>query len=325
MDDEKIKFTRDAIVAIRARTDEFKKSTGRTWKAIAADIGVGESTLTNFMAEKYGENGNQGDLQSLVEKIANWFRAQEEQREMFRGMLSPGFVQTRTAEKIWALLQYAQMGNMCTLIGAPGLGKTLALKRFVERGLNVYMSTSSPERATSNPFFKATMDSMGGATYGSTASELSNRIRALLGRGTGRLWVIDESQHMSLRVIEEVRAIHDETGAGIIFCGNEQVARVVEGNRTAQFAQITRRISKRVVLHLPEAEDIRRVLESWDVRKDEEARFLGNIAMIPGGGALGQMVKVLQLASLMANAAGHGRGIADLKEAYADLTSGIAA
>ncbi len=326
MTDDKMKFTREAIEAIRSRLEETKQTSGRTWKALANDIGVGESTLNLFMTRKYGENGAPGDLQKLVDNIAIWFRTQDEQRELFAsGLMSPGFQQTPTAVDIWALLSYAQMGYMATLVGEPGLGKTMALKRYLETRQNVHMVTASPSRAGYNAFMKALLEKMGGSSHGRSGSELADRVRGVLGRGSGRLLIVDESQHLGLKVIEELRAIHDDVECGVVFTGNKETARAVEGNRTANFAQISSRIAKRVVLDLPKPGDIKVILESWDVLNPDEGKFLASIAMVPGGGALRQMTKVLQLATLMARHHRRLRNLDDLKAAHFDLSAGMAA
>ena len=77
--------------------------------------------------------------------------------------------------------------------------------------------------------------------------------------GVRGLLIVDEAQHLSLRALETLRALHDATGAGLALMGNAVVyARLTGGRRAAEFAQLFSRVGKRVRLTQVEEGDRRR-------------------------------------------------------------------
>jgi hypothetical protein len=68
--------------------------------------------------------------------------------------------------------------------------------------------------------------------------------------GEGWLMVLDEAQHADMDAIEELRAIHDENGCGLVLMGNGEVLTRIQGNsRQASHAQLYSRAGVRAVQH----------------------------------------------------------------------------
>ncbi len=320
MTDDKIKFTQGALEALRVRIKEQKEAGNHTWKVLAGMMGVGESTLEAFSRGTY-----RGDNQALAEEIAKWFRTEEEQELFGHHLLVPGFVPTTTAKYVQGILTFAKLGNMATIMGEPGVGKTMAIADFSRHHSHVFVVTASPLFATPNAFMGKVLEAMNMSLGGRSGWHLSDRIRKVLRARKDPLLCIDEAQHLGEKMLEELRSIHDDTGCGIVFIGNREVTRTVDGTRTANFAQRASRIGKRADLTGPMGHDVKLLLEAWDVVDAREAQFLTDIAMRPGGGALRQMSKVLEQATIVANAEKVKRSLAHLKDAADDLTAGIAA
>ncbi len=131
--------------------------------------------------------------------------------------------------------------------------------------------------------------------------------------GRQGLFLIDEAQHLSERALEEIRAIHDDTGVGVALVGNREVLTRIEGaGRTAAFAQLYSRVSIRHVFGQPETED---------VASTSERAMLRKVALKPGGGGLRSLTKTLELATLLAQQAGEDRVLDHLEGAWAQLSS----
>jgi DNA transposition AAA+ family ATPase len=66
-------------------------------------------------------------------------------------------------------------------------------------------------------------------------------------RGSGRLVIIDEAEHLPVRALDLVRRINDKAGCGILFCG---LKRFMESLRVKQadFAYLWSRVAFRVVV-----------------------------------------------------------------------------
>jgi DNA transposition AAA+ family ATPase len=156
---------------------------------------------------------------------------------------------------------------------------------------------------------------------------ISGVIRARLLDAQGVL-VIDEAQWCSEGALEELRAIHDETGCGLVLAGNREVLTRLEGKqRAAAYAQLFSRISFRHVIERPEPEDVNTLLDAWNVTNPKERDYLARIASRPGGGGLRQMSKVLELASITALGEGdlEGRCLTHVEDAAAQLNTRLAA
>jgi DNA transposition AAA+ family ATPase len=314
------KLDREELKSIQSRLVEYKETSGQSWKVIAGNMGLGESTLSAFAGGTY-----KGDNQSVALEVSKWFRTEEAQELFGNTDVRPGFQMTATAKYIFAMATYAKLGNIATLIGDPGVGKTFGLRAFAQTNSNVFSVTSSPTRSTYHSFLPALLVEMGVNASSHRASVLSDRVRRVLKFRSAPLVIIDEAQFLSEKLLEELRSIHDETGCGLLFCGNREVSVRIDGNRAAQFAQRSSRVGKRGDLTGPMKGDVETMLEAWGIQNDAEARFLRGIALLPGGGALRQMSKVLEQATLMARAGNEARSILHLKDAADDLNAGLAA
>ncbi|EGF92452.1 DNA transposition protein [Asticcacaulis biprosthecium C19] len=321
MTDDKIKFTHDMLEALRAKLQTYKRDNNETWKVIAGKIGTAESTLSAFVAGKYA-----GDNQKLAEEVAKWFVTAETQRELFENqMWKPSFQPTATAKSCQGLYAYAKLGYMVVIMGHPGLGKTESIVDFQRKNSNVYVLTGAPELSTTNSFLLMLLEAMHLSVPGRTGFALSQKIRRVLKERDTPLIIIDEAQHLGERVLEVIRSIHDETKCGVAFVGNMEVTKSIDGDKTARFAQRSSRIAKREIFRSPVGYDIKMMLEAWEVTDSIEIAFLTSIAMRPGGGALRQMSRVLELATWMARGEKAKRDLRYIKEAADDLQRGAAA
>ena len=57
--------------------------------------------------------------------------------------------------------------------------------------------------------------------------------------------VIDEAQHLTVRALNHLRCISDESGVGICMIGNDEVYTKMKGSGRADFAQLFSRIGMR--------------------------------------------------------------------------------
>ena len=73
---------------------------------------------------------NQGNLEKMNNKINAWFRAQDKAAEFFE----EGILDLRITTEIQTFISIAHGSKECALLfGGAGLGKTIALKQYVEK------------------------------------------------------------------------------------------------------------------------------------------------------------------------------------------------
>ena len=73
--------------------------------------------------------------------------------------------------------------------------------------------------------------------------------------------MIDEAQHLTVRALNHLRCVSDESGIGIALVGNEEIYSKLRGSGKADFAQLFSRVGmrKHVLTNSLTAEDIRNI------------------------------------------------------------------
>jgi DNA transposition AAA+ family ATPase len=133
--------------------------------------------------------------------------------------------------------------------------------------------------------------------------------------GRNTLLIVDEAQHLNDNAVNQLRYFLDKYGVGVALLGNEELyGRFGGAKPTVAYAQINRRIGKRVRRLQPLAADITAILDAWSVQGDDVRKFLRAVGQKPG--ALSQITKTLQLAGMYA--AGEARSVTldDVKTAW---------
>lgn len=314
-------FTPDEIDALRERLKAFKESNGYSWGRIAQLTGVAAGTLSGWVPGTYN-NGKIHETHEIATKIHRFFLREESQRQLaLDTAIIPPFQATRTARRIHACLTFAQRGKIVVIVGDPGTGKTAALDQFHVTGSNVWKATMSPSTSSLNACLLALMRALGASRMGGASEALSIMIREKITNRQG-LFLIDEAQHLSERALEEIRAIHDDTGVGIALVGNREVLTRIEGAaRTAAFAQLFSRVSIRHIFSRPEAEDVELLLNAWAVTREPERVFLRKVALKAGGGGVRSLTHTLELATLLSQQQSEARVLDHLESAWEQLSS----
>lgn len=287
----------DPSVSLR---DEFIgriNDLGLTQTAAATKVGTSASALSQWLKGSY-----RGNNRGLEDKIIKFLRSTHE-NEQFSNLMprQPAWARTETAEEILQVLTYCQMGHtMGAVYGDPGTGKTVTCHHYKETHNNVWVAEMSRVDARLAPTLQAICEAIGIANPPLRIRHMYTMIVEAL-KGTDGLLIIDEAQHLSHDSLEQVRAIHDKTGIGVVLAGNEEVyARVTGGLRDVTFAQLFRRVSIRKRIKGVLKGDIAPLLARLGVEDKKVAAFLKVIAAKPG--ALGLAVETWRLASMYAAA-----------------------
>lgn len=278
---------------MRQAVKAIQESEGLPLTEIAKLCGIAYGTLTPFMTNKYAGN-NEG----LASRIKRWIDSRTAHRRT-KSILpkAPAFIATPTAVAFMASLEHAQAApDIVVISGGAGVGKTSAICEHKRTAPNVWVVTARPSLSTVQPVLEEIL-----AVLGVTERAPTRRTSAIIRRvdGTGGLLVVDEAQHLKTEALEELRSIHDATGIGMAFVGNESVYNRLEGQaRQPQYAQLFRRIGLRTRRTQPLSADIAALADAWNVSGAAERRLLHTIGKKPG--ALGGLTKVMRLAHVFA-------------------------
>lgn len=212
----------------------FNRNTGTSDRVVSQNIGFSQTVISQWLNGKY--TGNTVE----VEKALTEFLNVQDDRVIF-GKITVPFVATENAKMISAVIRRAQLDkNIALIIGDSGTGKTYGIENWV----NNFQRSSILIRVnvTFNPkiLISELHKVLGLGGHGSKNSMLTDCIKTL--KDTDRVVIIDEADLLSVASIEMMRALHDESGIGIVMLGLPEIAEAVRGSR-GELARINTRIA----------------------------------------------------------------------------------
>ena len=253
----------------RSLLSEYKEKTGKTQSQIAKELGVSDGQLSSFLSGTYKAP------HTIIPKVEQLVQINDRKEIAPR---EPGFKRTTVSGIVMDLIAYCHIqGKIGVVYGDAGIGKTMGIKEYAK---------THPDAAvviTISPCF-ATMTGVNELL----AEEL--RIREKVSRkiqteavkklrGSNKVIIIDEAQHLTVRVINHLRCLADESGVGMAFIGNEEIYLKMRGSGQAAYAQLFSRIAdnKHVLTSNITKEDIALVFSDSGVN-DEAVEVLFKIA-----------------------------------------------
>lgn len=199
---------------------------------------------------------------------------------------------TQTLDNIIMAASFAEAaGDISLIYGDAGLGKTVSLKRYTQLHPDViYIELHDCDKSVKGVCEKI-LSCIGKQQRGTDRVLVDAIIDYLT--AVPRLIIIDEAQHLSIRALENLRAINDVTESGIVLCGNPTVYDRMHGRGQAHFAQLYSRIGIRRHIVEPSLEDITAIFSKYSLDK-ESLLYLHKLALQRGG--IRNCVKVLNIA-----------------------------
>lgn len=283
-----------------------------TLAAVAKRSGLSAAALSQWRSDSY-----RGSNETVAGKVGRFLESLSARLDVQAlTVKKPGFQQTQTAERIWAMLTQAQHApTMVVVAGVPGIGKTETAEAYRKSGANVVIATMDPTTNSPAKVLQEIAEAMS-IEIGSPVT-LRNRIGERL-RYSGGLLIIDESQHCNHKSLDLIRSLHDRYGVGIALMGNFGLFAGTQAP-TAQhgFAQFFRRIRKRAKFTQPASVDIEIMLDAWGVTETDQRRFLTTVARKMWG--LAAIGNTIHEATAMALGADEAMEVKHLKAAWAGL------
>ncbi len=199
---------------------------------------------------------------------------------------------TQTLENINMAVSFAEAaGDISLIYGDAGLGKTVSLKEYMKTHKNaIYVELKDCDKSTKGICEKI-LFALGNERSGLDRFLVDTIIDNLISKP--KLIIIDEAQHLSIRALENLRAINDATETGIVLCGNPTVYDRMHGRGQAHFAQLYSRIGIRRHIIEPSLYDIGCIFERYNLDK-ESLLYLHQLALQRGG--IRNCIKVLNIA-----------------------------
>lgn len=219
---------------------------------------------------------------------------------------------THTVDDVIMAVSFAEAaGDISLIYGDAGLGKTVSLKEYVSLHPDtIYVELKDCDKSTKGVCEKI-LSCIGKELHGVDRLLVDTITDYLM--NNPRLIIIDKAQHLSIRALENLRAINDSTETGIVLCGNPTVYDRMHGRGQAHFAQLYSRIGIRRHIVEPELEDITKIFLNYGLDK-ESLLYLHKLALQRGG--IRNCVKVLNIALQLRDSEKEPLSIDHLQSAY---------
>lgn len=236
---------------LAAELERCMAERGFSQSAVGRAVGISDSALSQWRTGKY-----KGDVKSLEHAVTGFLQRERERAGSRKLQLR--FVMTGTASKVFEAARMCHLdGEIGVVIGAAGVGKTTAIKEYASRNSDVLLVEADLGYTARDLFAelhrKCGFDGLG--SINRMKDEVIDRLR-----GSGRLIIIDEAEHLPVRALDLVRRINDKAGVGILFCG---LHRFMENLRLRQadFAYLYTRVGFKVALENLHARDIEAIVQ----------------------------------------------------------------
>lgn len=253
MEEEKIIMTeQDAINALR----RYILDTEKTQTAVAKELNISTGALSSFLKGTYKAP------HTIIPKVQELLSLREKKKVAPR---KPDYVETNISRTVLNAIKYSHIqGQVSVVYGDAGIGKTMAFRRYLEENSLAVGITISPTYSSITGVNELLAEQIG--VRERVARRITKEIVSKL-KGSGRVIIIDEAQHLTTRTLNHLRCISDESGVGICLIGNLEVYTRMKGTGKADFAQLFSRIgmAKPVMTIDITREDINRIFGQYDI------------------------------------------------------------
>lgn len=224
--DEQI-MDEQAMNEVRAGINELLTSGALTQAALAKQSGISGGALSAFLGGNY-----RGNNENIAKKLQPVLESTKARATAVLSVKEPEMVETAVTEQIQAGLKYASNRNDVVVIyGAPGIGKTITLERYVNFNPTALFMTASPNIRSGRDIMEELLERAGKKAEGRNRLLEKNLINLL--KDSNRMIIIDEAHFLRLDGLETIRRIYDATHCPLVLVGNPKIMEIItEKNRT---------------------------------------------------------------------------------------------
>lgn len=216
---------------MKEKLQAYMQQNGMTQKQVANAIGKSITVVNQYLKGIYA-----GKVDEVDEAVARLLGRQND--KVVERRFNSEFVSTYAAERCLDAVAIAHIeGEISVVTGAAGLGKTKALKRYVE--LNPETLLIEVEPSCSPKVLLKTLCQQLGLNETGLNHELFTRVCGKL--AADRLIIVDEAELLSTKSLEYIRRIHDLTGCGVVLAGMPRLIVNLKG-KYGELAQLYSRV-----------------------------------------------------------------------------------
>ena len=302
---------RDLRKALQVELDASGMSKNRA----AAQMGRHASSLSRWLNGTYT-----GNNEAVAADVARWLETRADAaRHSLDGAGLDRHADTAAYKQITSALGYAQAaGDVVTVIGKPGRGKTWASEHYCEAKTGAYYLAASAAIISMPGLLSKVGAATGAGSSFRSALEAETAIIAHLRAHGDALIVVDEAHHLRDKLLDELRTIRDRARCGLALVADETIRMAL-----ARCHQIKGRVGLSIDLKAQPVADVEKIAAGVLKRapSKDELKTLNAVARSPGG--LHSLRRLLGGAYMVARAS--GRTAIEAADITAAAAEGVAA
>lgn len=252
---------------------EYITKSGKTQTAVGTELGVSGGAVSSFLSGKYKTP------HTLIPKVMALISMNAKKAVAPK---APDFAETSISRTVYNTIAYAHLRGVISVVyGDAGVGKTSTVREYVKNDSLALLVTISPTYSSITGVNELIAAQLG------VRERVSRRLTAEIVerlKDSGRVLIVDEAQHLTVRALNHLRCMSDESGVGIALVGNEEVYSKLRGSGRADFAQLFSRVGMRKQVQTRDIrmEDIRSIFGKYEL-DDGILKLLGGVANTPYG------------------------------------------
>jgi DNA transposition AAA+ family ATPase len=180
------------------------------------------------------------------------------------------YIETSVCRDMFDAIAYSRaMRRAAAVIGPPGIGKTVALRRHAETDKDAIYVRVSTAQSSGKAAFRLFADAFGIGQQGRETADglwrgVEDYCESAVDWKTGEHLLIDEAQALDLNVLKEFVDLPSRVGFPVVICGNAELLKRTRVGR-GDYEQIASRCAKRLILTAPLDEDLAAIAADFDV------------------------------------------------------------
>ena len=264
---------RNHMTESEARTAilEYRERTGKSQNATAREIGISSSALSQFISGTYA-----ADTRTIITAIEQLLKISGKREAAPK---KRAYKATTTSQQVTFTITLSHVqGELCVVHGDPGVGKTMAIKQYAKENPDAIVITVSSANRTVTGINEMIAEKL--KITGKNTRRMTAEIIAKL-KGSKRVIIIDEAQHLKQHVVNHLRCIVDgtedeDTGerVGMVLIGNDEIYHELAVKKAEGHKQTNDRVYhwERVTASNTQLEDTKQIFS--DIECEGEALAL---------------------------------------------------